>query len=175
LPAKKRASGSRAQEAINQIRQLFDIERQLKRCAPEERLTLRNQRSRKIAENFHEWLLEIRSGILPKSLLGTAVTYGLNQWENLVRFLEDGRIELDNNRAERSIKPFVIGRKNWLFANTPKGARASAAIYSIIETAKENHLNPYAYLNHLFEILPNLDSRDDATLEALLPWNVKLA
>jgi transposase len=174
LPAKKRASGSRAQEAINQIRQLFDIERQIKRCTPEERLTLRNQRSRKIAENFHEWLLEIGPGILPKSLLGTAVTYGLNQWENLVRFLEDGRIELHNNRAERSIKPFVIGRKNWLFANTPKGARASATIYSIIETAKENRLNPYAYLNHLFEILPNLASRDDATLEELLPWNVKL-
>ena len=164
----------RAQEAINQIRQLFDIERQLKRCTPEERLTLRNQRSRKIVEDFHEWLLEIRPGILPKSLLGTAVTYGLNQWENLVRFLEDGRVELDNNRAERSIKPFVIGRKNWLFANTPKGARASATIYSIIETARENRLNPYAYLNLLFEILPNLDSRDDATHEALLPWNVKL-
>ena len=68
----------------------------------------------------------------------------------------------------------MIGRENRLFANTPKGARASATIYSIIETAKENRLNPYAYLNHLFEILPNLDSRDDATLEALLPWNVKL-
>ena len=135
---------------------------------------LRNQRSRKIVEDFHEWLLEIRPGILPKSLLGTAVTYGLNQWENLVRFLEDGRVELDNNRAERSIKPFVIGRKNWLFANTPKGARASATIYSIIETARENRLNPYAYLNLLFEILPNLDSRDDVTLKALLPSNVTL-
>ena len=91
-----------------------------------------------------------------------------------MRFLEDGRIELDNNRAERIIKQFVIGRKNWFFTNAPKGARASAAIYSIIETARENRLNPYAYLNLLFEILPNLDSRDDATHEALLPWNVKL-
>ncbi len=135
---------------------------------------LRNQRSRKIVEDFHEWLLDIRPGILPGSLLGTAVTYGLNQWGNLVRFLEDGRIELDNNRAERIIKQFVIGRKNWFFTNTPKGARASATIYSIIETARENRLNPYAYLNHLFEILPNLDSHDDVTLEALLPWNVKL-
>jgi transposase len=87
---------------------------------------------------------------------------------------EDGRIEIDNNRAERSIKPFVIGRKNWLFCNTPKGAKASAVIYSIIETAKENGLNPHSYLNHLFEKLPNLDSRDDATLDQLLPWNVKL-
>ena len=68
----------------------------------------------------------------------------------------------------------MIGRKNWLFANTPKGARASAVAYSIIETAKENKLNPYAYLNFLFEKLPNLESRDEATLDQLLPWNVKL-
>ena len=86
----------------------------------------------------------------------------------------DGRIELSNNRAERSIKPFVIGRKNWLFANTPRGARASAVIYSIVETAKENNLNPYAYLTHLFEKLPNLDSRDNDLLDQLLPWIVKL-
>ncbi len=92
----------------------------------------------------------------------------------LARFLEDGRIELSNNRAERSIKPFVIGRKNWLFANTPRGARASAVIYSIVETAKENNLNPYAYLTHLFEKLPNMDSRKDQVLDQLLPWNVNL-
>ena len=113
-------------------------------------------------------------GILPKSLFGLAVQYSRNQWPKLVRFLEDGRVELDNNRAERSIKPFVIGRKNWLFCNTPRGARASATIYSIIESAKENGLNPYAYLNHLFETLPNLDSRGNETLDPLLPWNVKL-
>ena len=124
-------------------------------------------------EEFRKWLEDILQGVLPKSLFGMAVNYGLNQWAKLVRFLEDGRLEIDNNRAERSIKPFVIGRKNWLFCNTPKGAKASAVIYSIIETAKENGLNPYAYLNFLFEKLPNLESRDDATLDQLLPWNVK--
>jgi transposase len=81
-----------------------------------------------------------------------------------VRFLEDGRIRIDNNRSEWAIKPFVIGRKNWLFCNTPRGARASAAIYSIIETAKENRLDPCVYLNHLFDKLPNLDSRDPDAL-----------
>ena len=111
---------------------------------------------------------------MPKSLFGLAVKYGLQQWPKLIRFLEDGRIELSNNRAERSIKPFVIGRKNWLFANTPKGARASAVIYSLVETAKENRLAPYAYLNHLFERLPNLEVRDAETLDQLLPWNVNL-
>jgi transposase len=102
------------------------------------------------------------------------VTYGDNQWKKLVRFLEDGRLEISNNRAERSIKPFVIGRKNWIFCNTHKGARASAIIYSIVETAKESKLNPYTYLNHLFEKLPNFLSKDNESLDSLLPWNVNL-
>jgi hypothetical protein len=123
---------------------------------------------------LRKWLLGIKDEILPKSLLGTAVTYGLNQWEKLTRFLQDGRIELSNNRAEQSIRPFVIGRKNFLFCNTPGGARASAVIYSIIETAKANGLNPYVYLTHLFEKLPNIDTADTAAIDALLPWNIKL-
>jgi transposase len=174
LPPNKRSSGSRAKEALDRINRLFAIERELKRCTPEERLGIRNQKSRPLVEEFRKWLDDILPGVLPKSLFGLAVNYGLHQWTKLVRFLEDGRIELDNNRAERSIKPFVIGRKNFLFCNTPRGARASAIIFSIIETAKENGLNPYAYLNYLFEKLPNLESREDATLDQLLPWNVKL-
>ncbi len=84
-------------------------------------------------------------------MVGQAIAYSLNQWEKLTAFLKDGRLEIDNNRSERSNKPFVIGRKNWLFANTPRGAKASASIYSIIETAKENGLHPFKYLMHLFE------------------------
>jgi hypothetical protein len=80
-------------------------------------------------------------------------------------------LELDNNRSERSIKPFVIGRKNWLFANTPRGARASAIIYSIVETAKENGLNPFYYLSYLFGKLPNIDTKDENALDNLLPWS----
>ena len=175
LPPKKRASGgSRAREALDRINRLFAIERKLQRCTPEERQHERNLRSRPIVEEFHKWLKEIQPSILPKSLLGKAVNYGLNQWEKLITFLEDGRVELSNNRAERSIKPFVIGRKNFLFCNTPRGAKASAIIFSIIETAKENGLNPFNYLNYLFEKLPNLDSRTDEALDRLLPWNVNL-
>jgi len=106
---------------------------------------------------------------LPKSALGRAITYCLNQWDKLIGFLDDGRLEIDNNRSERSIKPFVIGRKNWLFANTPQGARASAMIYSIVETAKENNLNPASYLAYLFERLPNTYATE-AALDELLPW-----
>jgi len=174
LPPKKHASGNRAKEALDRINRLFAIERELQRCTPEERLRLRNLKSRPIVEEFRKWFEDILPGILPKSLFGLAVHYGLNQWQNLIRFLEDGRVEISNNRAERSIKPFVISRKNFLFCNTPRGARASAVIFSIIEMAKENGLNSYAYLNHLFEKLPNLDSRTDEVLDQLLPWNVNL-
>jgi transposase len=174
LPPKQRVSGTRTQQALEQINKLFMIEREIRQMTAEEHLQIRNLKSRPIVEEFRRWLDEVAGSVLTKSLFGTAVHYGCQQWPKLVRFLEDGRIELDNNRAERSIKPFVIGRKNWLFANTPKGARASAVIYSIVESAKENGLNPYAYLTHLFDKLPNLDSRDDDTLDQLLPWNVNL-
>ncbi len=118
------------------------------------------------------WLRKQRPQVLPKSALGKAIDYCLNQWKKLTVFLEDGRLELDNNRSERSIKPFVIGRKNWLFANTPRGAMASAIIYSIIETAKENRLNPFVYLTWLFEKLPQLnDLKDPKELDPFLPWS----
>ena len=174
LPPKQRASGTKAQQALDRINKLFLIERELHQASPEERLRARDLRSRPVVESFRKWLDDISTAVLPKSLFGVAVHYGRQQWAKLIRFLEDGRIELSNNRAERSIKPFVIGRKNWLFANTPRGARASAVIYSLVETAKENRLNPYTYLTYLFEKLPNLDTRDAATLDQLLPWNVRL-
>jgi transposase len=172
LPPKARASGCKTQHALDEINKLFLIERQLNESAPEQRLHVRSMQSRPIVDGFRTWLDEMSSAVLPKSLFGIAVSYGRQQWSKLTRFLEDGRLELSNNRAERSIRPFVIGRKNWLFANTPKGARASAVIYSMVETAKENRLNPYAYLTCLFERLPNLDSLDDRSIDPLLPWNV---
>ena len=92
------------------------------------------------------WANEVIGKTAPKSALGKALYYLLEQWPYLIRYLEDGRLELSNNRAERSITPFVMGRKNWLFANTPAGAQPSAVIYSLIETAKENGLDPYRYL-----------------------------
>ena len=105
----------------------------------------------------------------PKSALGKALYYLREQWPYLVRYLEDGRLELSNNRAERSIKPFVIGRKNFLFANTPLGARGSAVIYSLIETAKENGLDPYRYLLWILEQAPKLAQTREDWAEMLLP------
>ncbi len=104
--------------------------------------------------------------------LAAATRYWRNQWPRLEAFLQDGGLELDNNRAERAVKPFVIGRKNWLFSNTPNGAEASAVIYSVVETTKANGLDPFRYLSHLFEKMPNLP--DPAQCEELLPWSEAL-
>lgn len=175
LPDKKQATSVVAGEGLDFCNRLFAIERDLKECSPEERYTVRLERSRPILDAFLAWLRTQRSRVLPKSALGQAVKYCLNQWEKLEAFMKDGRLELDNNRAERSIKPFVIGRKNWLFSNTPRGAKASVMIYSIIETAKENKLNPFVYLTYLFEKLPQLtDPTDIKELDQLLPWSPSL-
>lgn len=105
----------------------------------------------------------------PKSSLGKALYYLREQWPYLKRFLEDGRLELSNNRAERSMKPFVMGRKNWLFANTEGGAQSSAIVYSLIETAKENGLDPYCYLVYVLSEAPKLATTDKKWVERLTP------
>ena len=110
-------------------------------------------------------------GALAKSLLGKAIHYLLSQRPYLENVYEDGHLELSNNRAERNIKPFVIGRKNWLFSATVKGAKASSVIYSVIETAKENGLKPFEYLKYLFEAMPNVENEK---YESLLPWSETL-
>lgn len=162
------------QEGLNFCNKLFAIERELSEVSAEERYLARLEQSAPILEAFSAWLKMQTPRILPKSALGQAVQYCRNQWEKLTAFLKDGRLEIDNNRSERSIKPFVIGRKNWLFSNTPRGAEASAIIYSIIETAKENELNPYYYLNYLFEKLPNVYVTDPKVLDDFLPWSTTL-
>jgi len=175
LPAPERKKGgTHAHKGLEFCNQLFEIERELHDVTPEERLSGRQQRSTRVLALFRTWLDQISVSVLPKSKLGEAITYCLNQWRKLNAFLLDGRLELDNNRSERSIKPFVIGRKNWLFANTPAGARSSATIYSLVETAKENGLNPLAYLTYLFERLPNINLKDPTAVDELLPWSAEV-
>lgn len=175
MPAGQPKTETVAQQGLEFCNQLFAIERELKDASPEERYTVRMERSKPILEAYLAWLQKQQPRTLPKSLLGQAIAYSLNQWDKLTAFLQDGRLEIDNNRSERSIKPFVIGRKNWLFANTPRGAQASATIYSVIETAKENGLNPFQYLKYLFEQFPQLaDPKDPEALDPLLPWSSSL-
>ena len=174
-PESKKKSETVAGQGLAYCNALFAIERDLKDVTPEERHAERQKQSLPIVEAYSAWLRQQRSRTLPRSLVGQAIAYSLNQWDKLTAFLKDGRLEIDNNRSERSIKPFVIGRKNWLFANTPRGAKASAAIYSVIETAKENGLHPFQYLKYLFEQLPQLeDPRDPEALAPFLPWSTSL-
>jgi hypothetical protein len=162
-------------EGMDFCNRLFRIEKEIRKLSPEERWSVRQKQSQPIVEAFLRRLREQRPRVLPKSKLGEAIQHCLNQWDALIVFLTDGRLELSNNRAERAIKPFVIGRKNWLFANTPRVAQASAIIYSIIQTAKENGLNPFAYLSYLFEQLPQLaDLNDPEALDPFLPWSSNL-
>lgn len=174
LPAAQRNAAVAAKEGLEFCNRLFAIERDLGEATPEERYARRQEFSRPVVEAFSAWLKYQSPRVLPKSAFGQAIKYCRNQWDKLTAFLQDGRLDLDNNRSERSIKPFVIGRKNWLFANTSRGADASATIYSIVETAKENGLNPFNYLQYLFERLPNLDTQDEKALDELLPWSATL-
>ena len=110
----------------------------------------------------------------PKSALGKALTYLKGQWPYLTNYLKDGRLEISNNRAERSIKPFVIDRKNFLFANTPKGAVRSAVMFSFIRTAMEYGLDPYEYLSHALRMAARVDLTKSENVDALLPENAPL-
>jgi transposase len=172
LPAQKRAGGgTKAHQGLAFCDRLFAIERDLHDLAPEDRRLRRQERSAPALTEFRTWLDATAIAALPKSKFGEAIAYCVRQWSKLTTFLADGRLEIDNNRAERSIKPFVTGRKNWLFANTPTGADASATVYSIVETAKENGLDPLKYLTFLFEQLPLAGPGSGTTIDDLLPWS----
>lgn len=152
---------------LSYCNQLFAIEKRAESMTTEDRHKLRQKEAKPIIEAFFDWVGTCFDKTLPQSLLGKALTYAQNQKKYLLAFLTDGRIEISNNRAKRSIKPFVIGRKNWLFCNTPGGAKSSAAIYSLIQTAIENRLNPQIYLEYVFQ---QIQKSDDVGIEKLLPW-----
>lgn len=176
MPSSARSDpNSVAAQGLAWCNQLFTIERDLREKTAKERHAARLEQSQPILDKYFKWLRQQQGRTMPKSALGKAIAYSLNQWEKLTAFLKDGRLEIDNNRAERAIKPFVMGRKNWLFANTPRGAKSSAIIFSVIETAKQNRLHPFRYLAYLFEQLPLLSNlQDPAVLAAYLPWSAEL-
>ena len=156
-----------AGQAFQIIEKLFDAEKA--EYSLEEIAEAKKTIQPKILDEFFEFCNKNQGVSLPKSLTGTVINYALNQKETLMTFLEDPRLELTNNAAERAVKPFVIGRKNWLFCNTSGGANSSAVIYSIIETAKENGLKPFEYLEFLFE---NIRMGNDIT--EFMPWSEKI-
>jgi len=158
-----------ADQALKYIRKLYKIEKDAKaiELTGEGLLQERQEKSKPILDEFKRWLDVKVEEVPPKSLLGKAIGYALNQWPRLIVYVETSHVTPDNNMAENSIRPFTIGRKNWLFSGSPDGATASATMYSLIETAKANGLEPYWYLRYLFENLPQAMTEDD--YKALLP------
>ncbi|TMX55087.1 IS66 family transposase, partial [Photobacterium damselae] len=143
------------------------IESRLKGSSAEQRKVERQKYAKPILDELYEWMTTQQ--VIASSALGKAIKYTLGQWPKLIRYIEDGHLSIDNNRAERAIKPLVIGRKNWLFSNTPRGADASAMLYSIVETAKANGLILYDYLVKCMVEL----AKPEPNINALLPWNFK--
>lgn len=166
---KKPATTGKAQVALNCIRKLYRIEREIADLPADQTYEQRQQCSKPVLDELRQWLEKALPETLPKSSLGKALHYLHNQWDKLVRYCDAGYLRMDNNLAENAIRPFVIGRKNWLFSASQAGAHASANLYSLVETAKANGLEPWRYLTDILTALPTADSVEK--LEALLPWN----
>jgi transposase len=161
-----------AEEALDFIKSLYRIEKEAraKELSVPELYELRQQQAQPVLEEFKSWLKEKAPLTPPGGLLGKAIGYTLNQWSRLIAYLQDGRLRPDNNLVENAIRPFVVGRKNWLFSGHPRGASASAFLYSLIETAKANGLKPYLYMRYLFDQLPLAKTEED--YRNLLPPNL---
>ncbi len=173
-PSKKKGQKvSKADVAISKIRKLYAIESRIKDLEPEQKTAQRQKLSQPVQDDLKSWL-QTNSRRVPKdSLTWKAINYTINQWDLLIGYCQDGHLNISNALAENAIRPFAIGRRNWLFADTPRGARASATVFSLIETAKANGIEPYDYLRHVLRHIAAADTVEK--LEALLPWNMKTA
>ncbi len=168
LPKKDQNKGNKVTQALAFIGKLYQLEQAIKEASSEDKQLRRQADAVMILVNFKTWL--DKQSVPPKTLLGKAINYTLSQWPRLIVYTEDGRLNIDNNAVENAIRPFAIGRKNWLFSDTQGGANASANLYSLIESAKANGLNDYGYLKYIFAELPT--AQKDKDIEALLPWQV---
>jgi transposase len=158
-----------ATEAVERIRQLYFIEKSIRGSPPEERRQIRQERARPLLDSLHEWLQAALTKLSKKSDTTAAVNYALNRWDALLRYCDDGRLEIDNNAAERALRAVAIGRKNYLFAGSDRGGERAAAIYSLIGTAKLNGLDPEAYLR---QVLDQIADHPINRIAELLPWNL---
>lgn len=177
VEAEKISPGSLAKEGLAYIRDIYEIEKlfraelENKKITADEFVRKRKKRADPLLTGYYRWLEKRTPETPPESLIGKALRYSLKNREKLIRYLEAWYITPDNNGVENAIRPFVVGRKNWLFANTPRGACASANLYSLVETAKANGLEPYHYLNYIFSHLPSATTPE--VLRQLLPTEVK--
>ena len=155
-------------EAVARIDALFAIEREINGKTALERSQVRQERSRPLVEALGLWLREQHARLSPNSQVAKAIAYSLNGWDALIRFLEDGRLCMSNNAAERALRCVAVGRRNWTFAGSDEGGRRAAAIYTLIETAKLNSVDPQAWLA---DVLGRINDQQASRLGELLPWN----
>ncbi|SDM60116.1 IS66 C-terminal element, partial [Megasphaera paucivorans] len=168
----KSPSATFASQGITYCNKLFEIERTLTDLRGEKRKIARLKQEKPVLDVFWAWVESARDTLLPKSKSAEAVHYALNHKKELMNYLLDGNCAISNNLIENSIRPFTVGRRNWLFSGSPRGAAASAIVYSIVETAKVNGLNPYKYLKFVFSELPGVQfEQHPEFLEDYLPWN----
>jgi hypothetical protein len=158
-------------QAVERIRSLYKIEEQIRGRPADERRQVRNARARPLFESMRRWLEDSRVKLAPKSETAAAIRYALSLWDPLSRYLDDGRIELDNLIAERALRPIAVGRRNYLFAGSDNGGQRAAILYSLIGTARLNGLDPEAYLRH---VLNRIADHPINRIEELLPWRVNL-
>jgi len=168
--AQPKGKTGRADQALAYIQKLYRVEHQAKASTAQQRKQLRQDKAKPLIAQLKQWLDKTSPQVPPQSSLGKALFYLDHQWPRLIRYLDDGQYPIDNNFLENAIRPFAIGRKNWMFANSQAGARASANLYTLIETAKGHSLEPYHYLHRVFKMLPRAETVDD--IEALLPHNL---
>jgi len=173
LPKGGQKKPGMVQMALSKIAKLYAIEKQIKHLNAEQRYLIRQEKSKLLLDDFKKWCDDKVSKTTKDSKLGVAIRYVINQWKYLIIYLEDGNLQIDNNTAEQRIKPFVIGRKNWVMNQNPRGAQASAVLYSLVQTAKANNLEPFAFLTHILTELPKLGRHyDEEALEQFMPWNL---
>ena len=157
-----------AGQAVALIARLYEIEREARELEPEARRLWRQQHAKPVAETLHSWLSEQRQRLVKADVTAKAIDYSLSNWRGLTRYLDDGRVPIDNNAAENAVRPLAVGRKNWLFVGSQQAGERAAVVLSLIESAKLNGHDPWAYLKNVFERLPTLKQRD---LAQLLPHN----
>lgn len=171
----KNASDTLANTAVEKIARLFAIEKQIETLSPDKKVKVRQEKSKPLVDDFFLWCKENQNKVLTASKTGKAIQYALNYEAGLRSFLEDGLVPMTNSLDERTIRPFTVGRKNWLFSTSTKGAEASAAVFSLIETAKANKLNPYDYIEFILDYLPQQDLVEDPKkLDWFLPWSEEI-
>jgi transposase len=165
-------ASSVAREALARIGALYGVEEQIRGKPPDQRRAVRQAQSKPLLESMRQWFETTLSKLSRKSDTTAAIRYALSRWEALLRFVDDGCIEMDNNAAERSLRGVALGRKNYLFAGSDSGGERAAAIYSLIGSAKLNGLDPEAYLR---EVLTRIADHPVNRIEELLPWNINTA